>query len=472
MIYRASLETGEVPKEWREANVSPIFKKKGSKLESVNYRPVSLTSVVCKVLESIIRDKIMKYLQENNLIAPQQHGFVPNKACNTNLLETMDRITEALDLGYIIDLIFLDFEKAFDKVSHAKLILCLFAIGIHTVLVRWIKAFLSNRKQRVVIGDSFSCWEDVLSGVPQGSVLGPLLFTIFINDLPKIVKHLIRMYADDCKLIAIIKTLQDMIQLQNDIDSLQEWAKTWQMSFNYNKCKVMHLGNKNQRKDYTMKLGEDREPHILEKTELEKDLGVLVSSDLKWAAQVDKATKSANSVISQIRNSFSYFDKSLVKLLYVGLIRPKMEFAIQVWNPYFEKDKERLDRVQHRATRLVPELRKKPYEYRLKMFGLTDLDIRRERGDLIEYYKIKNQLDKVEWSKEPTNLLLSKNLRPSLRRDDILVCEKLNKEHMSRKSFFLNRTVPIWNRLPINVKEAITLDSFKASLDKLERYSV
>ena len=174
------------------------------------------------------------------------------------------------------------------------------------------------------------------------------------------------MYADNCKLIAIIKNLQDMIQLQNDIDSLQEWAKTWQMSFNYSKCKVMHLGNKNQRKDNTMKLGKDREPHILEKTELEKDLGVLVSSDLKWAAQVDKATKSANSVISQIRNSFSYFDKSLVKLLYVGLIRPKMEFAIQVWNPYFEKDKERLDRVQPiSGTRLVPELRKKPYEYRI-----------------------------------------------------------------------------------------------------------
>ena len=177
--------------------------KKGNKLDPANYRPVSLTSAICKVLESIIRDCIMEYLQLKKLINPCQHGFVPKKACVTNLLETLDFITDAINKGLSVDLILLDFAKAFDKVSHAKLIKKLEAIGIDNILVRWIKAFLTERKQRVVIGDNYSEWEDVTSSVPQGSVLGPLLFTIFINDLPDIVKNQCKLYADDCQCVCI-----------------------------------------------------------------------------------------------------------------------------------------------------------------------------------------------------------------------------------------------------------------------------
>jgi hypothetical protein len=238
LIFDISLKTGEVPREWKEANVTPLFKK-GCKLERSNYRPVSLTSTICKILESIIRDNVMKYMQLKRLIDPGQHGFVPNKACVTNLLETLDIITDAVKNGKSVDLVLLDFAKAFDKVSHAKLIQKLEAYGVNSLLVKWIKSFLTGRKQRVVIGDNISEWEDVTSSVPQGSVLGPLLFTIFINDLPERIKNECRLYADDSKLIGVIGKEEDAIDIQKDIDSMQSWAKTWQMSFNYDKCKVM-----------------------------------------------------------------------------------------------------------------------------------------------------------------------------------------------------------------------------------------
>ena len=156
-------------------------------------------------------------MQLKGLIVPGQHGFVPNKACVTNLLETLDIITDALKRGNSVDLVLLDFAKAFDKVSHAKLIQKLEAYGINKTLVKWIESFLTGRKQRVVIGDNSSEWEDVTSSVPQGSVLGPLLFTVFINDLPDRVKNECRLYADDSKLIGVIENEEDVIRIQKYI---------------------------------------------------------------------------------------------------------------------------------------------------------------------------------------------------------------------------------------------------------------
>ena len=376
-------------------------------------------------------------------------------------------------MGFTVDLILLDFAKAFDKVSHAKLIHKLTACGINLILVRWIRAFLTNRRQRVVIGDNYSCWEEVLSGVPQGSVLGPLLFIIFINDLPKLLKHLSKLFADDCKVIGIIRKPTDVVELQNDIDRLQEWAKVSQMSFNYSKCKSMHFGTNNSENVYTMKL-DGNDVHRIEKTELERDLGILISKNLKWENQVDKAVRTANAVIAQIKNNFTYFDSDLVKLLYVSLVRPHLEYAVSVWNPYMRKDIDKLESVQHRATRLVPCLRKKSYEYRIKKLGLTKLEIRRQRGDLIQYYKVINSLDEIKWSKEPRKLIQDNRLNPAnnLRRTGLTIYREPISKVRVREEFFLNRVAPMWNKLPGYVKEARSLNSFKAELDRLESFSV
>jgi hypothetical protein len=235
LIFEKSFVTGSIPKLWSCANVVPLFKK-GNKLDPTNYRPVSLTSIVCKIRERIIRDQMMVYLVENNLISKEQHGFVNNKNCITNLLETLDLITQAFGEDYSIDILFLDFAKAFDSVSHVKLLKKLFGLGFVSFMLNWCKAFLSNRVQRVVIGENISSWKKVTSGVPQGSVLGPLLFVIFINDLSKKIIKDTKLYADDTKVISINRCQDDSKLLQEDINTLVKWSEEWLIKFNESKC--------------------------------------------------------------------------------------------------------------------------------------------------------------------------------------------------------------------------------------------
>ena len=240
------------------------------------------------------------------LIIKEQHGFVPKKSCISNLLETLDLISQAIEQGYPIDIIFLDFAKAFDTVAHKRPGLRLFSYGFLNKLLNWIKAFISNRLQRVVLGDNISEWIRVLSGVPQGSVLGALLFTIFINDLilnlP--VSCNCKLYADDTKLLSIIKCKNDCENLQIAIDKLVDWSKKWLLKFNIEKCKVMHIGNNNSDFKYLM------ESKMLATTEIEKDLGVYLSKDLKWDFHINYMINKANRVLGMINHTFKYLDKS------------------------------------------------------------------------------------------------------------------------------------------------------------------
>ena len=203
-LFRRSINDAKLPDSWKLANVTPIFKK-GSKTIPSNYRPISLTSVLCKMLEKIIKLAILSHLYTHNLISPAQHGFVHKKACVSNLLVASDLISHSLAKGLAVDVVFLDFAKAFDKVSHQLLMLKLEKYGISGRLLDWLKNFLFMRKQRVVLGDSFSDWTEVVSGVPQGSVLGPLLFIIFINDMQTSIRSKLLLYFDDSKLISVIR---------------------------------------------------------------------------------------------------------------------------------------------------------------------------------------------------------------------------------------------------------------------------
>jgi hypothetical protein len=246
-IFRKSISTGEVPDEWKKANVTPIFKK-GTKKDPGNYRPVSLTSVCCKMLESILRDALMDHLTCNNLLKASQHGFMPGKSCTTNLLEFFEKTTQAIDAGLPFDVIFLDFAKAFDKVPRERLLEKLRAHGVQGRALNWIRNWLTGRKQRVVLNGKFSAWAEVLSGVPQGSVLGPILFLIFINDLDvaAVMIDILRKFADDTKLGQTVSTPEERELLQQALDKLCEWSEKWGMEFNVKKCKVMHLGYNNQ----------------------------------------------------------------------------------------------------------------------------------------------------------------------------------------------------------------------------------
>jgi hypothetical protein len=240
LIFRCSIQHGEVPDDWKKANVTPIFKK-GAKSDPGNNRPVSLTSVCCKMLESIIRDTMMEHLLENGLLKQSQHGFMPRKSCCTNLLEFFEAATSAVDAGDPFDVVFLDFAKAFDKVPKERLLEKLRAHGVRGDILTWIRAWLTGRRQRVVLNGESSDWEDVLSGVPQGSVLGPPLFTVFIDDIDSVVDwiDLLRKFADDTKLGNTATSPEDRERLQLALDKLCEWARTWGMELNVKKCKVI-----------------------------------------------------------------------------------------------------------------------------------------------------------------------------------------------------------------------------------------
>jgi len=326
ILFNRSIATGEVPTEWRRANVTPIFKK-GSKGEPGNYRPVSLTSIPCKILETVIKDEVMAHLLRNNLIRDSQHGFMPGRSCATNLVRFMDKVSQAVDEGESVDILYLDFAKAFDKVPHKRLINKLRGKGIDPDTVRWIENWLSGRTQKVCIQGEESDTCPVESGVPQGTVLGPILFTVYIDDLEVEVERqqldvLVIKFADDTKGAKIIIGPEDREKLQKALDCMCAWAHKWGMSFNVAKCKILHVGRNNPEYEYFMdsvKVGT---------TDMERDVGVMVAKSLKPGEQCGIAAGRAMSVLTQIRRNFHFRDRHTFVRLYEQYVRPHLESLV------------------------------------------------------------------------------------------------------------------------------------------------
>jgi len=309
------------------------------------------------------------------------------------LLEAFESWTRLLDEGHEVDVIFLDYRKAFDTVPHRRLIAKLARLGIPERMQQWVKNFLTGRHMRVMISTSFSDWATVKSGVPQGSVLRPLIFLIFVNELPHWVVNSMRMFADDTKIWAAINSIDDSSSLQKDLDKLVEWSEEWLLSFNIEKCKVMHIGH-SLPTPYTMSSSTGR--NLLEVTRKEKDLGTIVTSDLKPSQQCSVSANKAMSILGLINRTFKRIDEEDFKLLYNCYVRPHLEYCIQVWSPYLVKDILHLESVQKRATKLVTSIKKLSYTERLRKLNIYSLERRRLRGDLIEMYKILTAKEKVD----------------------------------------------------------------------------
>ena len=385
-IFKCSMATGIVPEDWRIANVAVIHKR-GPKKECGNYRPVSLTSQVSKVLETLVRDAILDHLYSKKLIRETQHGFTTGKSCLTNLLKFLEEVTKYVDEGNPVDVLYLDFSKAFDKVPHKRLVEKVKAHGIGSNIWRWIEAWLSERRQRVVINGKASGWEKVTSGVPQGSVLGLTLFIIYINDIDDGITSSLLKFADDTKLLRKVGTQDDCEELQKDLHRMYKWSEDWQIMFNIDKCNCLHIGHGNSRTTY--QLGGTEVPTATQ----EKDLGIIVTENLKVSEQCAKVTKTANKVLGIIK--WSYEDKSMAILLplYKALVRPHIEYCVQAWRPYYQKDVDNLEKIQRRATRMMEELRGMEYEERLRQTRLVILEARRTRADIIEVFKIMKGLE-------------------------------------------------------------------------------
>ena len=455
-IFNMSIRTACVPCDWREAEVTPIFKK-GDTSQPSNYRPISLTSIVGKLMESMMVDKITCFLESNLLLRGSQHGFRRHRSCLTNLVEFFHFVFSEHDRDKAVDVVYLDFQKAFDKVPHRRLLVKVRALGIDGNVAGWIENWLSGRRQRVVLNGESSDWIAVTSGVPQGSVLGPLLFIIYVNDMDGDMVAKISKFADDTKLGMNVAKEGNTARLQEDLRKIGEWSDTWQMPFNVNKCKVMHIGHRNPESAYNLK------GTPLESTASERDLGVTITSDLKFSKQCIEAEKKAQRMLGYIKRQFGYRNKEIVLCLYNSLVRPHLEYAVQFWSPSLRKDITRLERVQARATKLIPSIRHKRYEDRLAELDLFSLETRRLRGQLIEVFKILRGFDNVDY------------------RDIFQLSEGRTRNHGYKLelkryqrdlcgNFFTYKICGTWNTLPVEVVNSDSVDEFKSRLDRVLKY--
>lgn len=453
ILFNKSIEVGKIPEDWKKADVVAIFKK-GTRSDPGNYRPVSLTCVLCKVLETFVRDVIVQFMTDQLLYSGSQHGFRKNRSCVTQLLEVMEKLTEFFEYGDPVDMIYLDFRKAFDSVPHKRLLCKMEQYGITANVHSWVEGFLSGRMQRVRCGKVFSSYERVLSGIPQGSVLGPILFTIFINDIVDNVESNCRIFADDTK---VFNKAQNSRILQEDIFRLQDWTNKWKLFFNTSKCHVMHMGKNNPSLSYDMEANGQKVK--IEQCTEEKDLGVLFDGSLSFDAHIQAAINKANRMLGIIRRTFTYLNKEVFLNLYKSLVRPHLEYASSVWAPRLKRQSLALERVQRRATRLLPDTRDLEYVDRLYFLNLPSLKYRRYRGDLIQTFKILNKVDDIN----PESFFVFKEGGVTRDADVNLQIRQCNTN--TRKYGFGFRAAGYWNGLSSVTKRAKNINHFKSLLD-------
>ncbi|CAH1247588.1 Hypp7951 [Branchiostoma lanceolatum] len=455
-IFSQSISTGDVPEDWRTANIAPIFKK-GDRTMPSNYRPVSLTSVCGKVLEHIVHSHMMKHLDTYGILSPAQHGFRKGLSCESQLVLTLQDLAKNLDHNKQVDAAVLDFSKAFDTVPHERLLSKLKHYGISDLLQSWLRAFLTERTQRVVFDGGTSKAVRVTSGVPQGTVLGPLLFLLYINDLPNSVDSHVRLFADDCLIYRTISKPSDAQALQSDLDALSEWQNRWLMSFNPSKCHILHITRKKHPTltQYSL-CGE-----ALTGVKSHPYLGVQLSDDLRWDTHINHATSKAGRVLGVIRRNLTHCPSRVKATCYKALVRPHLEYSAIVWDPYTTKGIQAVEAVQRRAARVTLNdyRRTSSVTQMLNDLQWPLLSERRRNARLTFFYKLVNNHINID-----TYSLLTP-AQGRTRGSHDLKFHTIHARTDTYKHSFFPRTIPQWNTLPGTVATAPTVESFRARLE-------
>ena len=456
VLFNLFLSSNFVPAQWKTALIVPIFKK-GDRRKASNYRPISLTSSFSRLFESVILDKMIHFTTTHELISRFQFGFLPNRSSCSNLLSSLYHWIQSHHSSHCMKVLYTDIKKAFDSVNHRLIINVLSSLGINDHLVKWLKNFLSNRHQQVCINSSVSSPLQVYSGVPQGSVIAPFLFSLVFNGISELSYsssvHL-RLFADDKKLFS-----SDSADLQQAINRSEKWLTEHQLLLAPEKCAILKIKKSSMRDSSDFFISS----YPVNEVQSFSDLGITVSSDLKWTSHIDKICCKASIVSYQLFKSIRSKNIWTWMKLYNTYVRPKVEYNTPVWSPSLTKDVTKLERFQRYFTKFAFQKCSIPfesYEDRLKKIGYISLEKRRIYFDLVLLFKIISNSSDLKFNDYFSFTQTSYSLRShSLQIRPLL---NLNSNHW-QNSFF-GRVSTSWNSLPANIVHQTKPEVFKTLL--------
>ena len=474
LLWEKSFISGKIPQEYKKQIIVPIFKK-GNKSKPENWRPVSLTPHPIKIMERVLRKVMTRHLESNNLINSTQHGFRQNHSCATQLLSYIDYIfSNCIKEGDEVDSIYLDYSKAFDKVDHGLLIAKLEHYGLSSKYVRWIKDFLTDRTQTVLVNDCYSYSSPVISGVPQGSVLGPLLFVIYTNDLINVIANRnsrIFTFADDTKLVSKISSIKDKTSLQQDLNFITKWSSTNNMVLNNKKFELISFKlnpeNKNQASLKELpfhnqtKIYEASDNVTISPSLYVRDLGVFIDKDLDWTVHYNTISRKAKQMCGWILNTFYTRDSTTMLTLFKSLVRSRLEFCCEVWCPHLIKHINCIEQVQRFFTGRISGLRDLNYWERLNNLKLMSLQRRREKLMIVHVWKIKNN-----FFPNSINLSFKLHKRTNAMKAVIKPLSKIKGRLLTAyDASFIIKAGRLWNILPGKITQLTSMSSFKVELN-------
>ena len=475
ILYNRCFHEGKIPKLWKLGSVVPVFKK-GDKSSVENYRPISLTCLPMKIFEYCMRDLLMSKC--SNLIDPRQHGFLPHKSCTTQMIPFTSELASILNNSSRIDVIFFDFAKAFDSVNHDIILRKLKEFyNVDGLLLQFIKNYLENREQHVLINGEASNFLPVHSGVPQGSILGPLLFVLFINDMHKVISTdtSIALYADDTRICREILCEEDQSILQKDINSLYNWSIVNKMKFHPNKCKVLAVTNKL----LTYHLPFYEFLYMLNDTPLdyvesETDLGVIINGKLNWSAHCRNIASKANKRLGLIRRICHFtMCSEQRRVLYLTLVRSIFEHCSPIWSPQTIGNLNLFDQIQRRGVKWIlkePFVSYSDSEFLAKQHRLDLLPMKYKflHTDLALFHNIVHEAVNITMPKYI--IKMGPSDFPRVTRSNRSVAENVDKfkykcttrtrTNSFGNSFFV-RTLKEWNDLPLSFREVTDNAKFK-----------
>lgn len=460
ILFAMSMSVREIPSIWKEAWVKPLFKK-GSRESVSNYRPISLTCSISKVMERICVQQITYYLEKHGLLSKKQFGFRKNRSTNAQLIECHMNWCKHASSDFVIDCIYFDFKKAFDTINHDLLFKKLDAIGIRGNALGWIIEFLKNRKQSIMIGSKRSSPRVVNCGVPQGSCLGPLLFNIFIDNIPDNLPEDVyyALYADDLKIsyhFNYASTTAATI-FQKAIDTVTAWSASWGLQISTEKTQILHIGKRNPRHTYTA------HGCVLKPTDSAKDLGILMSNNLLFRDHLKQIVQQTLYSINDFFRTYKTRNPTLLITAYTTYFRCKLEYCTELWNPTDVASVNLIESIQRYYTRRVCQRIGRNFSYpeRLLFFNLQSLENRRFLNDVTYIHKVIHSKTTLDYhglfAIIPTRTRSSHEFRivPSF-------------DHTGRTSTFLSRTFVIWNSLPHDLVSINDPSVFKSQLSTLD----